>query len=111
MCRVGPTACIHVYVSKLMPMLFYSVIFVHGLNGGAAKTWRHPDGHIWFADFLPADVVDEDSWTNARIWTYGYDAETTFDTFNTSTDSARNLLYKVARIRERNEVGLIWTKG
>ncbi|KAK6359321.1 hypothetical protein TWF696_000482 [Orbilia brochopaga] len=80
------------------------IIILHGLNGGPAKTWRHPDGHIWFADFLPADIADPDSWTNARIWTYGYDADTAFSsTSSTALDFARNLLYKVNRIREGYE--------
>ncbi|EWC47622.1 hypothetical protein DRE_03242 [Drechslerella stenobrocha 248] len=77
------------------------IIILHGLNGGPAKTWRHPDGHIWFADFLPSDIADPDSWTNARIWTYGYDADTAFtSTSSSALDFARNLLYRVNRIRE-----------
>ncbi|KAK6535531.1 hypothetical protein TWF694_001986 [Orbilia ellipsospora] len=87
------------------------IILLHGLNGGPAKTFRHPEGgNIWFADFLPTDVVDVDSWTNARIWTYGYDADTAFgSTSSSALDFARNLLYKVSRIREGNEkLKIIW---
>ncbi|EPS39100.1 hypothetical protein H072_7107 [Dactylellina haptotyla CBS 200.50] len=87
------------------------IIILHGLNGGPAKSFRHPEGgNIWFADFLPVDIVDVDSWTNARIWTYGYEADKAFGAANSSAlDFARSLLYQVDRIREGNEkFKIIW---
>ncbi|KAF3187996.1 hypothetical protein TWF788_001459 [Orbilia oligospora] len=87
------------------------IIILHGLNGGPAKSFRHPDGgNIWFADFLPTDIVDIDSWTNSRIWTYGYDADSAFgSTSSSALDFARSLLYKVSRIRDGYEQHkIIW---
>ncbi|KAK6528437.1 hypothetical protein TWF281_009678 [Arthrobotrys megalospora] len=87
------------------------IIILHGLNGGPAKSFRHPDGgNIWFADFLPTDIVDVDSWTNSRIWTYGYDADSAFgSTSSSALDFARSLLYKVSRIRDGCESHkIIW---
>ncbi|KAK6504696.1 hypothetical protein TWF481_006635 [Arthrobotrys musiformis] len=87
------------------------IIILHGLNGGPAKSFRHPDGgNIWFADFLPTDIVDIDSWTNSRIWTYGYDADAAFgSTSSSALDFARSLLYKVSRIRDGSEQHkIIW---
>ncbi|KAK6360209.1 hypothetical protein TWF730_006359 [Orbilia blumenaviensis] len=87
------------------------IIVLHGLNGGPAKSFRHPEGgNIWFADFLPTDIVDVDSWTNSRIWTYGYDADSAFgSTSSSALDFARSLLYKVSRIREGCEqYKIIW---
>ncbi|KAF3133890.1 hypothetical protein TWF703_006604 [Orbilia oligospora] len=92
------------------------IIILHGLNGGPAKSFRHPDGgNIWFADFLPTDIVDIDSWTNSRIWTYGYDADSAFGSTNSSAlDFARSLLYKAlveAQIIPQYQPILIQTVG
>ncbi|KAK5626419.1 hypothetical protein RRF57_002134 [Xylaria bambusicola] len=45
------------------------VVFLHGLNGRADKTFLHErSGTYWPADLLPSDLP------NARILSYGYDA-------------------------------------
>ena len=45
---------------------------VHGLNGHRENTWTaNDDGGVnWLRDFLPSDIP------NARIITWGYDANT-----------------------------------
>jgi hypothetical protein len=48
-----------------------SIVFIHGLNGHRERTWTDDATSIcWPRDFLPAVVP------NARILTYGYDADT-----------------------------------
>lgn len=54
---------------------------VHGLNGHREQTWTAPDGVNWLSDFLPSDIP------NARILTWGYDANTN----STSQISAQSL--------------------
>lgn len=46
-----------------------SIVAVHGLNGHRETTWGANDVN-WLRDFLPADLP------NARILTWGYDADT-----------------------------------
>ncbi len=46
------------------------IVFVHGLFGHREKTWTGPKTHtLWPRDLLPTDVP------NARIMTFGYDAD------------------------------------
>ncbi|KAF2190539.1 hypothetical protein K469DRAFT_387619 [Zopfia rhizophila CBS 207.26] len=45
-------------------------IVVHGLNGHRDKTWTASNGVNWLRDLLPQDLP------NARIITWGYDANT-----------------------------------
>lgn len=47
----------------------FSIVAVHGLNGHREKTWTKDDIN-WLRDFLPSDIP------NARILTWGYDANT-----------------------------------
>ena len=60
-----------------------SIVAVHGLNGHREKTWTaNNDGDVnWLSDFLPSDIP------NARILTWGYDA----NTHSTSRISAQHL--------------------
>ncbi|MCJ1429258.1 hypothetical protein MMC29_007171 [Sticta canariensis] len=59
------------------------IVAVHGLNGHREKTWTaNNDGDVnWLSDFLPSDIP------NARILTWGYDANTQ----STSRISAQHL--------------------
>ncbi|KAF2178451.1 hypothetical protein K469DRAFT_718263 [Zopfia rhizophila CBS 207.26] len=46
------------------------IVAVHGLNGHRDKTWTASNGVNWLRDLLPQDLP------NARIMTWGYDANT-----------------------------------
>lgn len=85
-----------------------SIFIVHGLNGGAARTWRHPTSQaIWFRDFLPGNLKDDGDETDARIWTYGYRADATFSTRASDMDPeefAQDLLTRVSDARLGREV-------
>jgi hypothetical protein len=65
----------------------------------------HPDsGKIWFKDLLPDYIVDQREGTNARIWTFGYDANYAFTAAQgTIYDFAKQLLNRVQYARERCE--------
>ena len=86
----------------------YSIFIIHGLNGGAARTWRHPGNEaIWFRDFLPNDLRDDGNGTNARIWVYGYPADATFSSKVCEMDPqqfAQDLLCRVNVARDGREV-------
>ena len=47
------------------------IIFIHGLNGDSARTWKHAKGVYWPIDLLPKDIP------NARILSFGYNADVT----------------------------------
>jgi hypothetical protein len=47
-----------------------NIIFVHGLGGSARETWTHyPSKTFW-----PTLLYEDDRFANARISTFGYDA-------------------------------------
>lgn len=46
------------------------IVAIHGLDGHRKTTWMAENGKLWLQDFLPADLP------NARVLTYGYDANT-----------------------------------
>lgn len=80
----------------------YSIVFVHGLTGDREKTWTHQTtACFWPEALLPSDLP------NARIFTYGYDADVAhfFSQASQSRigDHAKTLLSDLARIRERTE--------
>ncbi|KAH8909121.1 hypothetical protein BR93DRAFT_936666 [Coniochaeta sp. PMI_546] len=78
------------------------VFVIHGLHGGATKTWKHPDsGTIWFRDMLPGLIRSEGQGANARIWTYGYPANVAFQT-SSIYDFAQTLLNRVKDVRKDN---------
>ncbi|TAQ90814.1 hypothetical protein B7494_g887 [Chlorociboria aeruginascens] len=93
-------------VQPLQPGLTYTcdIFLLHGLNGGATKTWQCPEdgpGHTWFRDHLPSLVKDEIRGTNARIWTFGYNASV-FSLASSSMDLGdfvRSLLESVRQVR------------
>ncbi|KAG8798296.1 hypothetical protein FRC16_007515 [Serendipita sp. 398] len=47
-----------------------SIIAIHGLDGHREQSWTAEDGTMWLRDLLPNDFP------NARILSYGYDADT-----------------------------------
>ncbi|KAG9029304.1 hypothetical protein FS842_004595, partial [Serendipita sp. 407] len=46
------------------------IIAIHGLDGHREQSWTAEDGTMWLRDLLPEDIP------NARILSYGYDADT-----------------------------------
>ncbi|CCA74555.1 related to kinesin light chain [Serendipita indica DSM 11827] len=46
------------------------IVAIHGLQGHREKSWTTKDGTLWLRDLLPSDLP------NARILSYGYDADT-----------------------------------
>ena len=48
-----------------------SIVFVHGLGGSATETWTHKPSEI----FWPTLLHEDDRFANARISTFGYDAD------------------------------------
>ena len=60
-----------------------SIVAIHGLNGGALRTWTTPDtGICWLSDprFLPRYVK------NARVLVWGYDANLSLLTGDTTSE-------------------------
>ena len=55
-----------------MPKPIVDMVAVHGLGGGAYKTWTHNNGKLWLRDFLLEDLP------NARVFTYGYNSTFVF---------------------------------
>ncbi|KAG8814340.1 hypothetical protein FRC17_001194 [Serendipita sp. 399] len=51
-------------------MFSASIVAIHGLDGHREKSWTTEDKTMWLKDVLPNDLP------NARILTYGYDADT-----------------------------------
>jgi hypothetical protein len=79
-----------------------SIVAVHGLNGDPYKTWTTKSGVFWLKDLLPIDIK------NARILTFGYNANTT--SFMGSTSSDRILQHAqtlVAQLNADREVSVL----
>lgn len=80
-----------------------SIVFVHGLTGNSYNTWLNagPSSVYWPKDLLSKDLV------NARILTFGYDADIVnfwgWHSTNTIADHAGSLLGELARLRERTD--------
>ncbi|KAI9748141.1 MAG: hypothetical protein M4579_007306, partial [Chaenotheca gracillima] len=74
------------------------VVAVHGLGGGAFKTWTDEKGNIWLRDLLIEDLP------GARIFTYGYNSAFLFSR-ETSTlrEYARALLEAIRSERTSPE--------
>jgi hypothetical protein len=79
-----------------------SIFIVHGVNGGTAKSFVHPDtGAIWFNDFLPREIIHIGLQTNARIWVYGYNANSAFkDGGNNVFTHAQSMLEDVHQVHD-----------
>jgi hypothetical protein len=76
------------------------IIAIHGLNGGALKSWTHANGKCWLKDFLPEKLPD------ARIYTFGYPAQLAFSrSLARVEDFARQLVVDLAIKRSAEAVG------
>ncbi|PVF91412.1 TPR-like protein [Serendipita vermifera] len=53
------------------------IVAIHGLGGHRERSWTAKNGKMWLKDFLPNDI------SNARILTYGHDADTHSRTYMT----------------------------
>lgn len=76
-----------------------SIVFVHGLNGDRERTWTDPGtGLFWPQSLLPTSNI------NARILTFGYDANPAsfrdVVSQNCVGNHAMNLLTALATYRE-----------
>ncbi|RDW58745.1 hypothetical protein BP6252_13221 [Coleophoma cylindrospora] len=79
------------------------IFILHGLNGSPTRTWQHPETScIWFRDFLPSYLKSQLQQSYARIWTYGYNASTTFNTQDVY-GHATTLLSRVNTVRRGHE--------
>ena len=75
------------------------IVAVHGLGGGAYKTWTHDNGKLWLRDFLPGDLP------GARVFTYGYNSTFVFSReTGTLREYARALLEDIRCERTLLEV-------
>jgi len=92
----------------LSPLLtvVYSIIFIHGLNGTAQKTWTDSKtGTFWPQDLLPAALP------HARVMTFGYDSALAFSRSTAGIENfARDLLNRLRMVRS-GEVSSISTLG
>ncbi|KFY40830.1 hypothetical protein V495_05241 [Pseudogymnoascus sp. VKM F-4514 (FW-929)] len=78
------------------------IVFLHGLTGNAYNTWYHDASQIhWPNKLLKEDIPD------ARILTFGYDADVTnwykAASVNRIGNHAESLLGSVTRFRERTQ--------
>ncbi|PVF91848.1 hypothetical protein CPB86DRAFT_791743 [Serendipita vermifera] len=51
------------------------IVAIHGLGGHRERSWTAANGNMWLQDWLPDDIP------NARILTYGHDADTNSVTY------------------------------
>ncbi|PUU79221.1 hypothetical protein B9Z19DRAFT_980305, partial [Tuber borchii] len=47
-----------------------TIVAIHGFGGHWESTWTHKSGNLWLKDNLPST----DEFRNARIYSFGYDA-------------------------------------
>ena len=79
-----------------------SIVFIHGLTGGRESTWTAKGAAAcWPEVFLPNDLPD------ARIITYGYDADVvnfwSMASQNTVGDHGQKFLTSLTNLRDSTE--------
>lgn len=82
-------------------MYVLSLIAVHGLDGHREDTWTAENGVLWLRDELPRII------SNARVFTYGYDARTRGSTplsCQTLYDHAMSLVAELSLERRTTKV-------
>ena len=79
----------------------YSIVAIHGLDGHRERTWTdEPSGKLWLRDFLP-EVLP-----HARIFSWGYDANTTSSTVASQqfiNDHSKSLINHLTTHRDIDE--------
>jgi len=78
-----------------------SIVAIHGLDGHRQESWKAKNGVLWLRDLLPKKIPD------ARILSYGYDANTRGHeqlSVETLDGHAIALVSKLALIREETSV-------
>ncbi|CCA66627.1 related to tetratricopeptide repeat domain protein-Neosartorya fischeri [Serendipita indica DSM 11827] len=74
------------------------IVAIHGLQGHRESTWTTEKGVCWLRDFLPFDLP------NARVLTYGYDADTrSRECVSTQTMRRHAETFAQALLRNRKE--------
>jgi hypothetical protein len=76
----------------------HSIVAVHGLGGDAFSTWRHASGKLWLHDFLPKSQT----FSVARIMTFGYDATAFIKPFSKSSNG-RTLTFAEALLNDLSD--------
>jgi hypothetical protein len=84
----------------------YSIVAIHGLNGGRWSTWTYKakgkTDVMWLQDLLP------DKLPQARVMTFGYNADMV-NNYSTSNirDHARKLLSLLRNKRDEGDVSFL----
>jgi hypothetical protein len=82
-------------------LTFRSIVAIHGLDGHREKSWTAENDVLWLRDLLAGDSPQ------ARILTYGYDANTRGHaqlTHLSLYDHAQNFISKLALFRRNTPV-------
>ncbi|KAG8749972.1 hypothetical protein FRC14_000914, partial [Serendipita sp. 396] len=74
------------------------IIAIHGLDGHREHSWTAEDGTLWLRDLLPNDLP------NARILSYGYDADTRSSTQTSTHTISRHAETFFASLEQRRRM-------
>jgi hypothetical protein len=88
--------------SASLPRQTYPVdiVALHGITGDAYNTWTAVNNILWLRDFLLEDLPE------ARVFTYGYDAQVFFTKATGTLDSFATTLLESLIQRRAGPVGL-----
>ena len=85
---------------EILPLILYSVLFLHGLGGHAYGSWLADDGCWWPLHRLAAQ------YTRYRILCYGYNARLSqMISFESLTSFAETLVSLMLSSRDIHQVG------
>jgi hypothetical protein len=98
--------CYGIKVLHSPPSAVIDIVFIHGLRGNSYTTWLHRKSKVhWPRDLLKNDM------RNARIMTFGYDADVVHFWDHAAQDSisgyANDLLGDLAGHRQGNSVRIL----